>query len=54
MKLFFLKKKNSSQQLCEVVGETVHEAVVKQELIPNFLFLSHFCVKNFQLDPQKT
>jgi len=23
-------------------------------LCPNFLFLSPFCVKNFQLDPQKT
>jgi hypothetical protein len=23
-------------------------------IYPNFLFLSPFCVKNFQLDPQKT
>lgn len=33
MKLFFFEKKNSSQHLCEVVGETVREAVVKQELV---------------------
>jgi hypothetical protein len=39
----------AAQKRQAVVG--LHEARPKR---PNFLFLSPFCVKNFQLDPQKT